>query len=175
MSNFGQKIDNSDGSQISPSLIVRNLPSFAENESDLLLDWNVYGIALPGTLERLNELSKATFGIVEADTNFVFPKNFNGLPIIEREALRRDFEKNQSLYETAKVTDESAIVILLRLGFDFRDERGFPLRLTSYFKRQAEAAAKGIMGVIPNLETIGHRNWEINIAKDAKKFMENRK
>jgi hypothetical protein len=78
---------------------------------------------------------------------------------------------HEDQFETAEATDEEAVAALLVLGFDFRDGRGQPLRCTMLYCRQAEAAAKGIKGKMPDRAATGLESWEKKLERDAREHM----
>lgn len=78
---------------------------------------------------------------------------------------------HEDQYDTAEATDDEAVERLLALGLDFRDGKGQPLRCTKLFCRQAEAAAKGIMGRMPDCAAAGLESWAKALERDAIKHM----
>jgi hypothetical protein len=126
--------------------------------------------------DAIDRLSRSTFGVVRADTVFVFPDGYHDLPDWSNEkwAVTRRYHKFEDQFETSNATDDEMVATLLKIGFDFRDERGNPLRCTKSFARQAEAAGKGIMGKMPDRTAIELGNWEKRIEQAAKDHL-NRK
>lgn len=146
------------------------IPAIRTLEDKLLLGTTLHG-PLPHTLdEPIRETSLAVFGIVENDTYFMLPANFNSLPenSPERGKVEEsywDFEERFELDED--FTDDEMVETLLRLGVDMRDERGLPLRCTKLLYRQAEAAAKGIAGRLPDQIELRFNKWEKGLMNAA--------
>lgn len=86
-----------------------------------------------------------------------------------------EHDRHEQRFETNDCSDDEAVEILLRLGLDFRDERGFPLRCVRLFRRQAEAAAKGIVGNMPECEAVSLKQWETTLEADARSFLKRRR
>jgi hypothetical protein len=55
----------------------------------------------------------------------------------------------------------------MNLGLDFRNQRDHPLLCTGLFGRQAEAAAKKIIGNLPDQASAHLQKWESNLERDA--------
>lgn len=71
-------------------------------------------------------------------------------------------------FSTGQMTDDEAVLALLVLGVDFRDERGDPLRCTKFLCRQVEGGAVGkVMGHLPDVEELGLKSWESKLQKEA--------
>lgn len=125
---------------------IRDFPRVADLEAKLI------GCSpqrdLPNDVESLvDELSMTLFGIKEIDTQFA-EEELPGLPWFHNQwESRRD--EHEEDYDSAYLTDDDAVAYLLALGLDFNDDRGQPLRCVMWLRRQAEAAAKGIKGKIP--------------------------
>ena len=159
-----------------PPIRVIDLPNFQRMEDKLWINPPVRGILSPDVEAFANSLSKETFGIVENDTLFENPEGYNDFPewSEERQEIDDLYYEHENQFETADSTDDEAVEILLRLGLDFRDSRGFPLRCIKLFCRQAEASAKGIIGKMPDRAAISLASWTETLERDAKKHM-NRK
>ena len=158
---------------------ILDFPGFQQLENDIVL---AYRLNRPPSSSRIEELSRITFGIAEADTKFEWLKALDGDENSNDAALkiaRNTHFKNEEKYETAEVGDEEAVKILLRLGFDFRDDRRLPLLLTKYFKRQAEAVAKGLKGKMPDLaalrKPLDDKKWADDLIADSERFIKSKK
>ncbi len=118
-------------------------------------------------------ISIEIFGITESDTLFKIPSGYDDLPGWSQELaeINDSWDLHEEQFETANATDDEAVAILLRLGLDFRDERGQPLRCTKLFSRQAEAAAKGIMGKMPDREGADLESWTTKMMQAAREHM----
>jgi hypothetical protein len=154
---------------------IRKIPSI------LTVERKLFFTALPDQLEaELEELVDKTsfdvFGITEKQTKFNFPDDYEYLSSDSERRWQIDdeFEEHEADYLTAQEGELGSVEVLLRVGVDFRDENGFPLKCTRYLKRQAEIAAKGKMGKLPDITAINEANWEENtfskFEKEAKAF-----
>jgi hypothetical protein len=152
---------------------VLDLPGFRRMEDKLLLNPPRQGLLSPEVEDFADNLSKETFGIVRNDTLFELPRAYDELPewSDERQEIEDKWDAHEEQFQTAEATDDEAIPILLRLGFDFRDQRGQPIRCVKLFARQAEAAAKGIMGKLPDREAAGLESWASALERDARQHM----
>ncbi|RWK73163.1 hypothetical protein [Mesorhizobium sp.] len=89
----------------------------------------------------------------------------------ERWDIEDAFNKHEDQYETCEATDDEAVTVLAGLGLDFNDGRGQPLRCTKYFCRQAEAAAKGLMGKMPDRAAANLAVWGSALEQAARVHM----
>lgn len=161
--------------QSSITIKIREILRFQELENDLVCDWVATGHHAR-SVRKIDELSKQVFGITEAETDFIFPENYSSLieGSHEKNTINNAFRKHEESYSTAKVSDEEAVKILLELRIDFRDINGHPLRLTRFFKKQAEAASKGIKGKFPDVRSLNDGRWEDQMQIAADKFKKTR-
>jgi hypothetical protein len=60
---------------------------------------------------------------------------------------------------------------LQKMGLDFSDDRGQPLRCTQRMCRVAEAAVKGIKGKLPDMGSIGLVQWEEKLKQESENFL----
>lgn len=157
---------------VQPPIRVIDLPGFQEMEDKLLIYAPVRGTVTPELDWFINSLSEKTFGITENDT-FEDPEGYDDLPSWseERQAINERYYEHEERFETSDASDEEAVTILLEYGLDFRDARGNPLRCTKLFARQAEAAAKSIMGKMPHRAAAGLESWAKALGRDVKKHM----
>ena len=127
---------------------IYDLPGFEELERKILLYSSARGDLSPELENSVNELSRSTFGIAREDTLFILPLDYDNLHEAspKRFAVERKWDEHEDQFETGDATDDEAVAILARLGMDFADKRGKPMLCIKLFCRQAEAAAKGIMG-----------------------------
>lgn len=156
---------------------ILELPGFREIEDKLLLYSSPRGILSPELEDELNELSEKTFGILQVETLFELPDRYRDLPDPSEERFRIEVAcyEFENQFETSDATDDEAVTALLTLGFDFRDDRGLPLRCTKQFMRQAEAAAKGIMGQMPDLGAAEAETWGSALEQDARLHRQKKK
>ena len=84
------------------------------------------------------------------------------------ERRHREYEQR---FQTTDLNDEDSVAVLRGLGLDFRDEHGRPLRCMMLLARQAEAAAKGIAGKLPDPVAARDERWETGLAEAAEAFM----
>jgi hypothetical protein len=131
---------------------ILDVPGFREVEDNLLLYAPHLSTWPPDFVALFDDLSKQTFGVTNKETLFENPDH-------------------EDQFDTAEATDDEAVKILLQLGLDFRDEYGFPLRCVMLFCRQAEAAAKGTMGKMPDRASIGLESWAKALKRDAEQYV----
>lgn len=151
-----------------------DLRGFDLLERQLLLYAPRRGEVLSPTLETMiSALSVETFGITARGTEFVFPHDYESMHALSpaRDRADRAFEAHEDRFETTHATDDETVDILKPLGLDFSDDRGFPLRCTMYFRRQAEAAAKGIAGHMPDVTALSVDRFENNLAAQVRAFI----
>ena len=153
-------------------IIVRDTEGASEVESYILTCWrnreNEDEIANSNVL---NQFSRKLFGVSFSDAQWEMNVDIRkSLDTPEKEEqweeLREEFT---SQFRTNDSTDVKAVKILLKLGIDFRSSQGHPLNMTRYFKRQAEAAARGIMGKLPDLENLQIESWTAKLLNKTKK------
>ena len=161
--------------QQDPMQLIRMLgmPGFQRVE-DLFLLYLPRGKDLPSLLEDVvNAVSLETFGIRAVDIEFKFPNKFWGLPDTseERWEIEDRWQDHEEQFDSDHKGPDHAVEVLLSLGFDFRDNRGHPMRSVLHFARQAEAAVKGIAGRIPDRATIQSEAWGDAIAREAERFL----
>jgi hypothetical protein len=153
------------------------LPGVADLESKLLLNPPVRGVHRPVVDDMADNLSRATFGIARDDTLFDPPEGYKDLIEGSRECweIHQAHREHELRFKTADAMDDEAVDILLGLGLDFRGDNNQPLRCTKLLCRQAEAAARGLMGRLPDQTAIDLTAWESKIERDAQQFMSRRK
>ncbi|MER9683494.1 hypothetical protein NKJ23_30060 [Mesorhizobium sp. M0184] len=158
---------------LAPPIRMLDLPGFQEMEDKLWLYTPTRGVFTPELDSRINDLSMRTFGIVENDTLFNLPDGYSQLPAWSDERIEIEdlFYDHEDQYDTADATDDEAVDSLLVLGLDFRDGKGQPLRCTKLFCRQAEAAAKGILGKMPDRTVAGLESWTKKLEREAREHM----
>lgn len=132
-----------------PLIRVIDLPGFRHFE-DLLLLHN-RGETPPEIDDEEDKLSLQTFGIT-----------------------RRDAFNLDGQFQTDHLYDDEAVTLLQRLGLDFSDQNGQPLRCTMQFARQAEAASKGIAGRMPDRSSVGLDRWQSDLEAGAREHMAKR-
>jgi hypothetical protein len=149
---------------------VLDLPGVRELEDCLLLYGNH-----PGRLEdEVDRVSRQLFGIAYQDTQFDMPDAYWDLPEFSPERIKLDvaFDDYEEQFETGEeLADDEAMEALKRLGLDFSDARGQPLRCTKRMSRPAEMAAKGVKGKLPDRESAKLAQWEDTLAKDRDAFL----
>ena len=149
-----------------PPLRILELPTIRELEGRLLLNQRE-----PHVVEELAVRGAQTlFGITDNDTLFDVPKHYDDLPegSPEVERINEEWNKWDAQFETEGLTDDQQMDVLKRLGLDFSDNRGLPLRCTRYMAWVAEAAAKGIAGNLPDKDAAALSRFEdtITLARD---------
>lgn len=164
--------------KVSPIPIrVLDLSGFQELEDKLLLYAPRSGVVPPELSRRIDELAIFTFGVTEGDTRFKIPDEYWALSEGSRERweIELQYKSHEKRFSTAEATDEEAVAILLALGLDFRDKQGWPLLCTKRFCRQAEAAAKGIMGKMPDRAAAGLESWTKALEKERSTWLAKKK
>lgn len=128
------------------------------------------------TSEHLQDVADAIcqniFGISSMDIGFEYPENYSDLYEFSNERINIDYQctKYDEQFETMFLTDDEMIDFFDRFNIDFRNEVGQPLLCTKRVSLVAEAAAKGIAGTMPEIDTILQRDWEAKLAADAERF-----
>ncbi|MCV9962192.1 hypothetical protein OIU34_09800 [Pararhizobium sp. BT-229] len=171
------------GEQISPAtkridlIKMLSIPGIIDLEGKLLLNPPRNGNLVPSVEEYVDSVSLKIFGITATDTLFELPEGYEDEPegTLEWFRVQSRLCDHEDQYATADSTDDEAVEILLMLGFDFRDDRGQPLRCTKFLCRQAEAAARGMMGTMPDRAEVGLEAWAKKLEQDAKQHMARKK
>lgn len=88
------------------------------------------------------DLSLKTFGLTRIDTLYLGGYEPDDLSDAEYKSHRGNRAAHDSKFETANVDDFKRVEILKRLGLDFTNDYGKPLKCTAAFCRQAELAIK---------------------------------
>lgn len=153
-----------------PPLRMRELPQVEEAESRLLL----YGDDPHRVEDIIEKLSRELFGITRQETGFEIPPEYWNL-----QEHSPEWQRISELYDQYEVqfatgdhlTDDEAMEELSRLGLDFSDERGQPLRCTKLLARVAEAAARGIKGTLPDPKKAKLDQAEATLARDRDDFL----
>jgi hypothetical protein len=126
-------------------ILIRNFEGVASIE--FKLSQYTPDDVLPAEIDSaVDAVSKVLFGITHRDTIF---------PVYEGDDPWRwsdehfDHEDN---FLSTDLDDLSTVEFLLGMDkpLDFRDERGHPMRCVMWLRRQAEAAARGFMGTMPD-------------------------
>jgi len=159
-----------------PELIcMRSIKSVQQLEDKVLIYASDSGDVDPSIEKDFDALSFATFGITYKDTLFEFPEHHYTLSEDSREFWENEqrYNAHEKRYRTAAVSIDESVEILLKLGLDFRDLNGHPLRCTGRLRRQAEAL--GIIGRLPDSNVISIQIWEAALEQSAKQFMKLKK
>ena len=162
-----------------PPIPVRNLPGVAALERALLWGLTRRGPTSAEVDHEVNIVSEQLFGITRQDTEYSWPDGDPPVRAIEDPWRISDVERRHLEYEqrfkTTDLSDEEAVVVLRGLGLDFTDEQGRPLRCTTFLSRQAEAAAKGIAGKLPDPVAANVHLWETGLTEARDAFMANKR
>jgi hypothetical protein len=136
----------SDSEYLMQPTLIRNFPGVIELQFKLLT--YTPSSVLPAEVEdALNAVSKALFGITEAETIHPDHEEYaDGDPW----QWSDEYSEHENHFEMIDLDDTGLVDAFLDLNLDFRDERGQPLRCLMWLRRQAEAAARGFMGTVPN-------------------------
>ncbi len=156
---------------------ILTIPGIIDLESKLLLSPPRNGILAPDVEDYVDNISTKIFGVTQNDTLFDAPEGYedHSEGSIEWYRVQCQISDHEHQYATANSTDDEAVEILLMLGLDFRDDRGQPLRCTKLLCRQAEAAARGMMGKMPDRAEVGFEAWAKKLEQDAKQHMARKK
>ena len=130
------------------------------------------GILSPELNKFINKISIQLFGTKKSDTKFKFPEGFYELAddSEERLLLNEKYYDYEDGFETTYMTDEEIVEFFLTRGLDFGDQHGRPLLCAKILSRQAEAAAKGIVGSLPNIGNIRLVSWGNKLEREALEF-----
>ena len=132
-----------------PVLIIRDLPGIDRLEDKLLLYRNRY----EGIEEDFSEKAALElFGVSQADVGHAW-------------CLQAD------LFTAFELTDDETMDAMLKLGIDFSDARGQPLRCTLYLAPAAELAARGIAGHLPDQDQAALNRISSNLEREREAFM----
>ncbi|MDH7786711.1 hypothetical protein QBD01_002732 [Ochrobactrum sp. 19YEA23] len=158
-------------------IIMRNFPIVLQIEDNFIIYGRENGQVDPSVEGDLAELSIALFGVNIENTLFRFPDRYWKLSEDSMDFwdIDKQYEVHESRFQTANASEDETVEILLKLGLDFRDANGWPLRCTRYLCRQAEAAAKGIMGTLPDTNLLALQVWESALERSAKQFIKLKK
>ena len=124
-------------------------------------------------------VSRDLFGVGHFELQFKTPDEYRDLPsyaVREHLQLEKLWMVHENQFETGNdLTDDETVEVMARLGFDFTDDQGRPLRCTKFMSRPVEAAAKRIMGRLPDREEIQIRKFEADLEKDRDAFLAKRR
>jgi hypothetical protein len=130
-------------------LIIRDLPTIADLEVDLLLRRNQYD----GVERDLAEaVARKLFGTWWSDVVDVY-------------------EHHDYLMTGWAMTDEETLQAMLTIGIDFSNTRGHPLRCTLLLAGPAEIAARGIAGHLPDQGQAALDRMASNLVREREAFM----
>lgn len=178
------------GEETKPALRMRDHPRIQELERVLLI-YSAHGRANPPHVDDLiDDVSREIFAIKRNETEFVEPAPLvwdddilddlspgrAAAEIFRREReefLYREklFAKHEARFGPADASPEELLPVLKRAGLDFSDPMGQPLRCTKHLARQAIAAAKKIMGRMPDASAFSTASFEKNLMSDAEEWL----
>ena len=178
---LGKKTGASSASAIKSPPVVRpkvaikiiELPGFRDLEDKMLIYSSARDPFPHLVVDHAKELSLATFGTKPSDMQLQPPPEYWDWPdySVERRQFDEASEEHDEQFETLYLSDDEAVDYLLTLGVDFRDENDKPLKCMSLFAVQAEAAAKGLAGKLPDLGEVSEKRWQAKIEAEAKAFI----
>lgn len=164
------------------AVVVRNLPGLLALEDQFLFCGNT-----AGTKADARAWAEKTFQVIHHEAQLGFPAGRgpiirDWLPpgyLIEPEYVQSgsgrtaqrtysedEIKGHQARLETLSAGDIETVGILVRLKLDFRGENGQPLRCTLAARLQAECAARGLFGTMPEPKVIGAKRFEESLSKD---------
>jgi hypothetical protein len=133
------------------------------------------GVVAPELQKDADEVSRQTFGITRNNTWSDYPDDFESLSDSRKIAANEKWDRHERRFETTDLPDDKRRDVLKRLGIDFSDERGWPLRCIRLFDRQVEAASKHIVGKMPDRDSIRAAKWGSNFEADAHTWQKKRR
>jgi hypothetical protein len=120
-------------------------------------------------------VTRELFGVGHFELRFKVPEDYQELSsfdVRKHVELERLLLIHESQFETGdNLTDGETVEVMSRLGFDFTDDVGRPLRCTKLMSRPVEAAAKGIMGRVPDRDAIEIERFEADLEKARDAFL----
>lgn len=134
------------GHSAPPARLIRLLdrPGIRQIEDRLLCSYRAEP-PLGGTVA--DDASLASFDIVYSKTlPPPCPWEWESLNLREQDDYLQQALRWEAQFEVADMDDFERVRVLKRMGWDFSDEYGKPLKVTAAFCRQAEAASKGLLG-----------------------------
>lgn len=157
-------------------LLLRDIAEVRRLEDLLLLH--------RGDFDRCEEvaadISRKIFGISDYDTRFKIPSKLQERLHYSPESgmkawgMQRAHESQFDNHDNR--TEEEIVDVMLKFGFDFRDDRRQPLRCTKFLCRPAEAAAKGICGgKMPDRKEIDVKQFAARMEQEAREFLANKR
>jgi len=150
---------------------VIDLPGVRALEGRLLLSGRDRG----RSEDMVASVARDLFGVGHFELQFTIPEKYRDLPsyaVSELHELEQLREVHESQFETSdRLTDDETVEVMARLGFDFRDDAGRSLRCTKLMNRPVEAAAKGIMGHLPDRGAIELKKFEADLEKARDAFL----
>jgi hypothetical protein len=148
-----------------PQFLIRAHPGIEDLERKLLFSKG-NGDTLPAEIEEfVDRISVQLFGVKRQDTEF--PDSYY---LRQKRFFDPGEYEHECQYETAELDQEEVVWFLKQYGLDFTGSDGQPLRCTWHLKRQAEAAAKGIMGKMPDREKAAVDSFASRLEAEAKAF-----
>jgi hypothetical protein len=153
---------------------ILDLPGVRDLEGSILLHRDD-----PGRIvHEVALVSQKLFGITQEDTRFEVPDEYWDLPEFspERVQIEEQYEAHEDQFETGNhLTDDETMELLAKVGLDFSDERGLPLRCTKQMARPAEAAAKGIKGKLPDRAEVEVMQWTDTLTRERDAYLANKR
>lgn len=141
-------------------------------EDKLLFETPRKGCLSAEVEKAVDDLARRLFGYCSSDVCFHWPNGYERFPEDSSEIalLHQKSDEFEDALETVLVDLDDKILILRELGLDFTDANGRPLRCTEYLSRTAEAAARGLMGRMPERASFDAEKLERDLTEAARKF-----
>ena len=153
-------------------LVIRTLPGFEDFEARTRLYFNPNFPTSPEFDRAIAALSRSTFGVTMED---VWEEYDRFEEIDDEDDLPQAMQNFVAAADHLQNSDEDAVEMLLHLGIDLRDERGWPLLCARFFKWQALAAVAGLKGALPDPEATNLSRMASNLEADAQRFVKERR
>jgi hypothetical protein len=156
---------------------MRDVPGVADIERKVGLYSNARGELEHSLEDRVNALCREIFGVSSPETEFQYPPDFDHLSDEKRWPIEWQRDQHEEQFETATLGQADQVALLLRLGLDFSNGEGDPLRCLPHFARAAEAAAKQMKGFttkMPTQEEASNAAFEDKLAAEAAAFQRSR-
>jgi len=157
------------GKPSAPIKVIR-LPGFKSLE-----DRSLWEMGTPDFDNDVNTLSLRTFGITVEDTYFPAPMGWRDFAIERQWEVEQKIGDHEARFPAYYAGEDQIIEQFKKLGFDFTDDHGKPLRILELFCRQAEAAARGIAGRRPEVAALDAEIWGNDLEEQARQWKDARR
>lgn len=154
---------------------MKDHPRIQLLERKLLLGSHPGRANTPELDSLIDDVSTELFGITSAETEFKQPIDYDELPMQQQWAVDHQYDEHETPFDAVDLAPDEIVPVLKRLGLDFTSDQGQPLLCIKILSRQALAAARGIMGRMPDpadFQAKGFENW---LKSEAEAFTSRRR